>query len=70
MSTKDIKKGDKFRHKGEEWICTSNDGFIFMADCISNPIFAEMMIVGGEEELEEHLCDLILTLLNLRHQNN
>ena len=35
MQTREIKVGTKFKHMKEEWICTSNDGFIFEADCLN-----------------------------------
>lgn len=28
MQTRNIKVGTKFKHMKEEWICTSNDGFM------------------------------------------
>lgn len=53
MSTKEIKVGQKFKHMGEEWICTSNDGFIFTADCLNKSCsMADMMLVGSEEDVE------------------
>lgn len=53
MQTKDIKVGTKFKHMGEEWICTSNDGFIFEADSLNKDcLLKNMMLVGSSEEVE------------------
>lgn len=53
MRTKEIEVGQIFKHKGEEWICTYNDGFIFEADCLNKSCpLANMMLVGGSEEVE------------------
>ena len=53
MPTRAIKVGTKFKHMTEEWICTSNDGFIFKADCLNkNCPMADLMLIGSSEEVE------------------
>lgn len=31
-NTKEMKVGTKFKYDNENWICVSNDGFVFQAD--------------------------------------
>lgn len=51
MQTREIKVGTKFKHMKEEWICTSNDGFIFEADCLNkNCPMKDLMLIGSSEE--------------------
>lgn len=53
MQTRNIKVGTKFKHMKEEWICTSNDGFIFEADCLNkNCPMKDLMLIGSSEEVE------------------
>lgn len=53
MQTRNIKAGTKFKHMKEEWICTSNDGFIFEADCLNkNCPMKDLMLIGSSEEVE------------------
>ncbi len=53
MQTKEMKVGTKFKHNGEEWVCTSNDGIIFTADCLNkNSTTVDLMFVASSEEVE------------------
>lgn len=58
MKAIDIKVGQKFKHNGEVFICTSNDGFIFDADNTdSTSTCVNMMFIGGLDNAELELVD-------------
>lgn len=53
INTSEVKVGQKFKHDGEVWICTSNDGFIFSAENVDeNATRTDIMFVGISEEIE------------------
>lgn len=52
-NTKEIKIGQCFKYDGEEWMCTSNDEFIFTASNLNeNSTHADFMLVGMSEDVE------------------
>ena len=60
MSGKDLKPGDVFKHNGEVWKCTSNNGFMLDAENIDTTSLVRSMTwfglsSAGEIELVEHV---------------
>lgn len=53
INSKEIRAGQRFKYDGEEWICTSNDGFIFSADNLNKTsVRTNIMFVGLSEDVE------------------
>ena len=53
INSKDVKIGQKFKYDGENWICTSNDGFIFSANNLDKTSSrVDIMFIGLTEEVE------------------